>query len=290
MKNLKFESPKNLLEVCTLLAGNKGKYSMIAGGTDLIIEMRQNRLNPESETLINISSLDELKYIREDNESIYIGAGTTHDVLSGSTIVKKYARFLADAAASIGSPQTRSRGTIGGNIITAAQCADTIPPLLVLNADIKLVSSEGERIVSIGDFFTAPKKTAIKADEILVEIQFKKPDISGKAVFNKLIRRKAVAKARINFSAFAVQDSDGKITDIRIAPGSVTPIHMRFPEAEEMLIGKVPDIALVKEAAVKVSETMVKVTGRRWSTPFKEPVLKTMAERGLLEILEVEND
>jgi len=290
MKNLKFESPETLLEAYTLLEGNEGKFCLIAGGTDLIIEMRQKKLRPETETLINIGLLNELNYIREDNEFIFIGAGTTHAVLSGSTIVKKYARFLADAAASIGSPQTRNRGTIGGNIITAAQCADTIPPLLVLDAELKLVSSERERIVPIGDFFTAPKKTAIKADEILVEIQFKKPDTSGKAVFNKLIRRKAVAKARINFSAFAVQDSDGKITDIRIAPGSVTPIHMRFPEAEDMLVGKVPDTALVKEAAGKVSETMVKVTGRRWSTPFKEPVLKTMAERGLLEILEVKND
>lgn len=288
MKKLKFESPGTLLEACELLKGNKGEFRLIAGGTDLIIEMRQKKLR--SETLINIGLLEELNYIREDNEFIYIGAGTTHSVLSENTIIRKNVSFLADAAKAIGSPQTRNRGTIGGNILTAAQCADTIPPLLVLDADLKLISINGSRSVPIEDFFVSPKKTAIKLDEILMEIKIKKPDPSGRAVFKKLIRRKAVAKARINFSAYALQDSIGVIGDIRIAPGSVTPVHMRFHEAEDILRGKIPDLALVKEAALKVSEMMVRVTGQRWSTPFKEPVLKIMAERGLLEILEVVNE
>jgi len=290
MKNLKFESPGTLLEVYTLLKGNEGKFCLIAGGTDLIIEMRQKRLKPETETLINIGLLNELNYIREDNEFIFIGAGTTHSVLSENTLIRQYVSFLADAAKTIGSPQTRNRGTIGGNILTAAQCADTIPPLLVLNADLKLISTNGERSVPIEEFFVSPKKTEIKPDEILVEIKIRKPDPSGRAVFKKLIRRKAVAKARINFSAFALQDSAGLIKDIRIAPGSVTPVHMRFHEAEDILRGKIPDLVLVKKTAEKVSEVMVGVTGRRWSTPFKEPVLKVMSERGLLEILEVENN
>lgn len=290
MKKMKFKSPKSLSEVCSLLAGNRGKCCLIAGGTDLIIEMRQNRLSPESEILIDISSLKELKFIREDDESIYIGAGTTHSELSASGIIKDSVLFLSEAAGFIGSPQTRTRGTIGGNIITAAQCADTIPPLLVLNAELKLLSSGGERIIAIKDFFKAPKKTDIHFDEVLTEIRFKKPDDSARAVFKKLIRRKAIAKARINFCALAVQNSEGKITDIRISPGSVTPVHMRFSDSEGILLGKIPNPALIKEAAVRVSEKMVAVTGRRWSTSFKEPVLATMAERGLLEILEVKND
>jgi CO/xanthine dehydrogenase FAD-binding subunit len=288
MSKLDFIKPESLSEALEILSDYRDRAVITAGATDLMVEMRAGKFNPKVEFLVDISSLDDMSFIREDDSLIRIGAATTHANLAESSIVQQYAPFLCKASGSVGSPQTRNRGTVGGNVITAAQCADTIPPLLVLDAVLVFENSAGSREISLESFCSAGDEDgSIQPDEILSEIYFKKPDSQAKSVFDKLIRRKAIAKSRISFCALAVQDSAARITDIRIVPGAVTPFHMRFREIEKMLKNQIPDKTLIKKAAEKISSEMISITGKRWSTPYKGPVLGIMAERGLITILEV---
>ncbi len=289
MRAINYIKPESVFETLGLLQEYGNRAKCIAGGTDIIIAMRYNTLPQQVAYLIDISSLKELSEIREEGDEIIIGAGTTHTEIEENRLLQDFVPFLCSASRAVGSPQIRNRGTVGGNLVTSAQCADTIPPLMVLEASLVLRSTKGERILTIGDFLTGPKKTAITVNELLVEIRFQKPPRNAKGIFTKLIRREAVAKSRISVAALAQQDSTGVVTILRLAPGSVTPKPSRFSTVESLLLGSFPGEEEIQTAARAASEYMISSTGRRWSTPYKEPVLQTLIARALHSILEVNN-
>jgi CO/xanthine dehydrogenase FAD-binding subunit len=219
-----------------------------------------------------------------------IGAAVTHARIAGDPLVAAASLILGMAAHSVGSPQIRNRGTIGGNVLTAAQCADTIPALLVLDAELRLRNSAGtERIVAIRDFFPKPKCTAIRSDELLMDIRF--ASLAGtnwKGSYYKLIRRAAVAKSRLNFATLASLAADGTIAEARISIGSTLPTPGRFTVAEQLLKGQRPSAALVDAAAEACTAYMIEVAGRRWSAEYKEPVVRNLARRQLALVLGLE--
>jgi len=204
---------------CELLA-NKGKeIKLIAGGTDLMIDLKKNKLTDEIKYILDISKIEEINYIREEDDYIKIGALVTHTDISKNQLILENASFLCKAASKVGSPQVRNRGTIGGNIITASPAADIIPVLITLDASCVFRSKENERVEKIIDIFKKPNLTNIKNDEILCEIRFKKPDKKAREDFYKLTRRNAVDKARINIAVIALQNDLGLVEDIRISVG-----------------------------------------------------------------------
>ena len=138
-----YKIPNTIEEACDLLWKAEGRAKIIAGGTDLVIGLRNGDQNPPS--IIDITRIEELRKIEEKNGAVSIGAAVTHSEIASSSLVKRYGRVLSDATSEIGSPQIRNLGTIGGNIINASPSADTIPPLMVLNAMGRVVSKEGER-------------------------------------------------------------------------------------------------------------------------------------------------
>ncbi len=288
MKPLAILQPETISEVIAVIDEYDNRALCIAGATDVMIALRNRELPEATELLVDISRIAELQGIREDENLIKIAAGTTHTEIEQDPLLQHYAPCLCAAARSIGSPQIRNRGTMGGNIVTAAQCADTIPPLMVLSAEIVLVSRCGTRILPIEEFFTGPKKTARRNNELVTEIRFAKPPPNARGYFYKLMRKETVAKARISIAALAEQSLDGTISLLRLSPGSVTPRPRRFYPVEQLLEGRKPDEHLIEEAAGKTAEIMVSITGRRWSTPYKEPVLRTLAARALKEILTIE--
>jgi CO/xanthine dehydrogenase FAD-binding subunit len=288
MKRMRIEQPASLADAAALLAEHGSRALCVAGATDVIISWRKGELPEAAELLVDISGLKELRGIRESEGQIIIGSGTTHAEAESDPLLLSTVPFLCEAAASVGSPQIRNRGTIGGNIVTSAQCADTIPPLLVLDAEAVLVSAAGERTVALSDFLIGPKQTAIRPEEIMREIRFTRPPEGARGAFVKLIRREAVAKARISLALLAAADSAGKLTDCRFSPGSVTPQPQRFSEVERLLCSRVPDEQLIEEAAELTAAVMIRESGRRWSAPYKEPVLKTLTSRLLRRILMAE--
>ncbi len=240
--------------------------------------MRKSR-TPYS--ILDISPLKELRYIKEHTGKIRIGALTTHSQIAESELIKKNAKPLALACSTVGSPSIRNLGTLGGNVVNASPAADSLAPLALLNAQIILASLNGERKVAIADFIKGAYKTDIKPDELLVAIEIDSLPVGTFSHFIKLGRRNALAIARLSVaSALRLQDS--KIVEARIAPGAVFRSPQRVKPAEDYLSGKEPSEELFAEAGKIVSQEMIKVTGIRWSTPYKEPVLAALVKRALI--------
>lgn len=288
MQNFNFIRPNNLDEACDLLVRYKDKAKIIAGGTDLIIALREEKLANCLEIIIDVSNLKELNYIKEEGKYIKIGSGVRHTEIAKNKLIKKYAPVLSMAASVVGSPQIRNRGTIVGNIITASPAADTIPALIVLDTMLVIKKGKEKREMFLKEIFEGPNKVNLKSDEIVCEIFFEKLPLDAKSNFTKLARRNAVDKARMNIAAIAQQDKDRLITDIRISVGSLTPIPERFKDAEDLLLGEIPTQDLIQKAGKKIAEEMINKSGYRWSTEYKEPVVKSLIGRVLNRVLEVE--
>jgi CO/xanthine dehydrogenase FAD-binding subunit len=280
MKPFDYIATGTIEEACAELDAHAGRARVLAGGTDLVLELRRNgELSPG--TLVDISRIGSLRGITESAEEIRIGPLTTHAELSRSEVVRCRAWFLASAAGEIGSPQIRNRGTIGGNIMHAAACADTVPPLVALGARVMLRSMQGERVVPLEEFFQAPYRTRARDNEVLTGIMFAPVPPLARTTFVKLGRRNALSIARLSVAALIERDSQGVIVDARIVPGAALPVWRRIPEAETILCGEKASTSLFAAAGRKVAATMVEATGRRWSTEYKEPVLAVLVRRAL---------
>lgn len=278
-----YKTPNTIEEAIDLLWQAEGKAKIIAGGTDLVIGLRNGDQNPQ--TLIDITKIEELQKIEEKNGTISIGAAVTHSEIASSSLVKKYGKVLSDAASEIGSPQVRNLGTIGGNIINASPAADTIPPLMVLNATGKIVSKEGDRQLPLYQLFKGPYETNLKPHELLVQITFQKLPSDIRSSFVRLARRDAMAIARMSV-AVVLQIEKNRIGDVRIAIGSVTPTPRRMSEAETFLKGKSPDEGSLQKASLKITETMIRQSGIRPSTSYKRPVVEALFIRAMGKALE----
>lgn len=280
MRAFEYISPRSLDDACRLLSSGGEHPRILAGGTDVLVELRKPAASQPS-MIMDISRLAELRGIEESGDSILIRPLTTHAELAQSEIIKRHAPLLHTAVSTIGSPQIRNRGTIGGNIMNAAACADTVPPLMVLGAQLKLLSAEGERALPMSDFFVKPYQTTAGQNEILTEIRFPKLPQNAKSMFIKLGRRNALAIARLSVAVVLVKNPDGTIGEARIVPGAVFPQWQQVPEAEQLLLGKKPSKELFVEAGEKISAAMILHTGRRWSTEYKEPVIAVLVRRAL---------
>ena len=206
---------------------------------------------------------------------------TSHAELCSSELVRRHAPLLAAAASMVGSPQIRNRGTIGGNIMNAAACADTVPPLMALGTVLTLSSTSGIRQIPLEDFFLKPYRTVARPDEILTDIRCATLPSNARSTFLKLGRRNAVSIARLSVAAILARGRSGTIEDARIVPGAAFPTWKRVDEAEKMLIGQQPSRSLFAEAGIRVAECMIAITGRRWSTEYKEPVIPVLVRRAL---------
>jgi xanthine dehydrogenase iron-sulfur cluster and FAD-binding subunit A len=280
MKAFDYIAVETVAEACNVLAGHGPELTLLAGGTDVLIELRR-ATTKAPKVVLDISGVPELRGIEEADGSITIKPLTTHTELMRSDLLRQFAPLLGSAAAAIGSPQIRDRGTVGGNIMNAAACADTVPPLIALDATVTLQSKAGCREMPLADLFVKPYQTKARPGELLTAIHFPKLAPSARSAFIKLGRRNALAISRMSVAAVLQIGSDGRIVDARIVPGAAFPTWKRVPEAEQMLVGQKPEAKLFAAAGQKVSEEMIKATGRRWSTEYKEPVIAVLVRRAL---------
>ena len=280
MKPFDYIAVETAAEACQALAQYGPEACILAGGTDLLLGLRR----PSSKgprTVIDISAVSELACLEESDGCISIGPLTTHSRLLCSKALRQSAPLLVSAAASIGSPQVRSRGTVGGNIMNAAACADTVPALVALGAKVTLQSRTGSRELELGNLFLKPYETRAKPDELLAAIRFLPLPPNTRSAFIKLGRRNALSISRLSVAAILQLADDGTISDARIVPGAAFPTWKRVTRAERMLVGEKPSAKLFAAVGHRVSEEMIKETGRRWSTEYKEPVLATLVRRAL---------
>jgi carbon-monoxide dehydrogenase medium subunit len=280
VKAFDYIAVNTVAEACSLLAAHGPELTILAGGTDVLIELRRGTTKAPK-VVLDISGVPELGGIEEADGNIILKPLATHTELACSELVRQFAPLLGSAAAAIGSPQIRDRGTVGGNIMNAAACADTVPPLVALGATVTLQSKAGCRELALADLFVKPYQTKAKPDELLTAIRFPKLAPGARSTFIKLGRRNALAISRMSVAAVLQIGSDGKIVEARIVPGAAFPTWKRVPEAEQMLVGQKPEAKLFAAAGQKVSEEMIKATGRRWSTEYKEPVIAVLVRRAL---------
>ena len=277
-----FVSPANVDEALALLAEHGGKVSVLAGGTDLVPKINCYELCPE--IILYLGNLG-LNTIKEVDGGLEIGACVTISAFLENDLIAKKAPILRQAAFDHSSPAIRSAGTIGGNIVNASPAADMVGPLYVLDAKLKLVSSAGERVVPIEEFFTGPGKTVCAPNELLKSICIPAP--KGGMSFVKLGRRKAQSLAVIAASV-RLEVEGGVCKAARIALSSVAPTVIRCNKAEQMLAGKAVDASLLRavaEAAIAESSPIDDVRSSAW---YRSEAGKGIARQALFAAANLE--
>ena len=209
--------PTTLPEALRTLADEPEGARIVAGGTDVLVEL-QRGVKP-ARTLIDVSGLRELKYVRRAGDTIAIGGLATHNDLLAAPFARTAALPLAQACIEVGAPQIRARATIAGNLVTASPANDTIAPLTVLGAELVLASATGERTLPIGEFFTGFRRTLLRPDELVREIRF--PALGGqrRGLFLKLGLRRAQAISVIDVAFVLAFDGARRVSEARIALG-----------------------------------------------------------------------
>jgi aerobic carbon-monoxide dehydrogenase medium subunit len=279
VKRFSYFAPRNITEALNFLDQYPDCAKLLAGGTDLIVQMNNQYLNPQH--LVDLKTVAELKgiYIRE--EGLRIGSLTTVSEIESSAAIAKIIPFLAEAAKTVGSVQIRNRATIGGNLCRAAPSADLIPPLLVLDSRIKIQSSHGARVIPLEKFFCGPGKTTLRSDEILTEIIISTPPSSGVGIYLKHGPRQTMDLAVVGVAVFLICDSKLACERARIAFASVAPTPMRAKKAEEVLQGKnLTEDVIRQVAAVAAGEInpLSDVYGDDW---YKRAVGEVLVRRAI---------
>ncbi len=252
---------------------------VLAGGTDIVPKMRQGVFS--ASILVDASRVISLDFIEDQGKEVVIGALTTHQKLTDSALIKNVNPSLTTAAESVGCIQTRCRGTLGGNIANASPAADTIPPLLIYDADLLLQSLEGERIMPLESFLKGPGETALEPGEFVHSVSFSPLLGSWGSVFLKIGKRSGMAISVVNGTAAIVLDDEGMITDARIALGAVAPTVIRCRETEKSLIGKEPLPELFKNASEICREEITPITDIRSTEEYRIHSAAVIARRAL---------
>jgi len=271
----------SLDEALALLATTGGRP--VAGATDLIPAMRAGRVSPRH--LVDISRLREWRYItRGDDGWIHLGALVTHADLVSSPLIQQAGGGLWAAATSLGGPQTRVRGTLGGNLANASPAADVGTALVGLDAAITLVSSAGERRLPLRDFFTGPGMTVLQPAELIKEVAFRPvADLAGGA-FLKMGLRRSLAIAVVNVGVTVRLDGD-RIGEAIIAIGAAAPTIVRAEAAEAVLVGAKPTPAVMQQAGELAALAIRPIDDLRATAAYRRAISPVLVRRALTEAI-----
>jgi carbon-monoxide dehydrogenase medium subunit len=280
LREFEYLEPSSLSEAVSLLNQHSKAAKIFAGGTDLLVDMKEGELSPRY--LIDIKGIPGQDYIKYDEKKgLRMGALTTMRQIETSRVVREQFPPLAQAAKVLGSVQVRNRATIGGNLCNASPAAETAPPLLVLGAKVKLVGSRGERMLPLEEFFVGPELTVLDK-EILTEIIVPSPSPHTRGVYISISRRRAVDLALVGVAVAAVVDPEkGRWKEVKIALGAVGPTPMRVPKAERILNGKRIDAALIEKAARIASDEADPISDVRASAWYREEMVRVLVQRTL---------
>lgn len=302
--------PFSIEEAIKLLQKYENRAMLIAGGTDVMVGIRQNKFSPQ--VLISLKGVKGLDYIETYKNGLRIGALSTHNQLAESVLIRESFTALSDAVDHLGSLQIRNVATIGGNISNALPSADTACPLLVLNAQVKIKGPQGERKLPLSEFFIGPGKTALRSDEILLEFNIPSlPPNSGSAYW-KVARRQAMElpilgvammlsiqvvdassmkeaftkRATLEELLSALDRSEIYCREVRMALGVTAPIPIRSKNVEGTLIGsKLTTERLLKSGIEASNEAKARDTmrGTAW---FRREMVKVAPKRLAIKCLE----
>lgn len=290
MKKFKYFEPSTIEEACRLLSEFKNKSKILAGGTDLLIQMRREAIDPKY--LVNIKGIDHLDYILNQDKSLRIGALVTHKKLIDSMIIQRDFNIIREACLAIGTVQVRNIGTFVGNICNGSPSADTVPALIALGAKVKIVSLGKERSILVEDFFTAPFQTILEPDEMVIEVEVPHPPSSldehslwGRS-YLWVPKITTTDETLVSVAVCLEIDPERQLlVQVRIALGSVAPTVMRARESEKFLAGNKVDAKVFYEgsriAAYEITPRSREEYRRHLTEVLVEKSLSIATERAL---------
>ena len=273
--------PKTVKEAISLLEKYEGKAKVIAGGTDLMVQMRGGRLSPEF--VLDIGGIEALNYIHYDErQGLTIGALAPIRSLERSPVLHQHFPILAQAASQLGSVAIRNIGTIGGNLCNAAPSAETAPALIALSSIARIVGPGGERSVLLEDFFVGPGKTTLGPAELLLGIQVPTPAPITKGIYLKHAQRGTIDLAMVGTAA-VIQFSPDDLTcnEVKIALGAVAPTPVRARLAEEIIKGKKLDESIIERSAEAAVGDACCISDVRACDEYREEMIKVFVRRAL---------
>jgi CO/xanthine dehydrogenase FAD-binding subunit len=282
-----YERPKSISEALTILEQAGGRGRVIAGGTDLVLHLRQGQ--QAADLLVDITGIDELKRIEEEDGWIRIGAAVTHAEVAKHSLIQKEAAALAQGCAQMGSPQIRNAATLVGNVISAKPAGDGAIPLMALEAEMKVASKAGERWVPMEEMYRGIGLSSIKtSSEVATEVRFRKLGERGRTRFFRMARRKALTLPMLNGAvSILLNASLNRIEKARIALGPVAEKPFRPRRAEAYLESKEISPQFILEAArIGSEEASPRTSLLRGSDSYRKEMIRLYLGRTLQELLE----
>lgn len=288
MKPFDFYAPATVTEALELIHKYRDSVSVIAGGTDLVLELNEYRAAPA--VVVDLKKIKELDYIRVEDGKFHIGPMATHAAVAAHPEIREKVRILHDATRQVGSPQIRNLGTIGGNIAQSSVAGDGLAACVTLGADVTLKSVRGERTMSINDFLAgegAQKRNILEADELLTDISFPVPDTRHTATaFYKLAKRKSLAISVIGGGMAATVDDNGVCTHVSMRAGALGRYPMHFATSEEYLLGKKLTYATMLEVLPIMHDQVLEANrSRPWSVFYKKEGVQGVFKKLFADIL-----
>jgi xanthine dehydrogenase iron-sulfur cluster and FAD-binding subunit A len=279
-----YHSPRSIDEALPLLAEHAGRARIIAGGTDLILEL-ERKVRPDVDTLIDITRIPGLDQIEVQDGWVRMGPLVTHNHCAGSKPLQRSAFALSKACWQVGAPQIRNRGTVAGNLITASPANDSITPLMAFGAQVRLASTTGQRVVPLTDFFTGVRKTVMRDDELMLEISFPLPPEGAHSGFYKLGLRKAQAVSLVNVAILV--ELEGKVVQrAAVTLGAVAPTVIHASEAEAFLVGKSLSEEIIERAGELAAEASRPIDDIRATAGYRKAMTRVVTLRTLRAIRE----
>ncbi|MFH1116088.1 MAG: xanthine dehydrogenase family protein subunit M [Pseudomonadota bacterium] len=277
LEPFEYAAPSTVNEAVSLLDGHGEQVKVLAGGTDLVWQMAKKKVQPE--LLLDIGNIRELDFIVQTGDTLRIGALTTFSAVETSALIHDKAPILASAAASMGKPQIRTRGTIGGNLANRSPAADSATPLLVLNAHVVMVGKFGERTLPLPEFYR--EETALRPDELLTEIRVPLHELgAAKGDFIKLGVRKAACLPIVSVSVLLGQEH-GDCTWARVAFGAAAPTPIRAYRAEDFLTGTRLTDDVIRQAAEIAADETRPISDVRASKAYRKEVAGVLVRRAI---------
>jgi xanthine dehydrogenase iron-sulfur cluster and FAD-binding subunit A len=273
-------APASLEETLIILSKKREKARLIAGGTDLMLELERG-VRKGIETVIDITRLPgQDRIVLDEEDNIHIGPLVTHNTVVASKLLRERAFPLVCAAWQVGAPQIRNRATVAGNLVTASPANDTIPPLMALGARLTLASSKSSRQVPLHGFYTGVRRTVMQPDEMLVDISFPALKTSQHGTFMKLGLRRAQAISLVN-TAILLKLSAGHVVNACITLGAVAPTIINAAEAEAYLIDKELTDEVINHAAELAASASRPINDIRGSAAYRHAMVRVLVMRGL---------
>ncbi|MEM0475133.1 MAG: xanthine dehydrogenase family protein subunit M [Zestosphaera sp.] len=272
------------LDEALRLLSRKEDVKVLAGGTDLVVDLKIGRYKPK--TIVDISGIRSLRYIVDEGDKVRIGALTRMQDIVESPVIREKLPVLAEAASMLGSWQIRNMATVGGNLCNASPAADSAPPLLVHEAKIKLTSIEGTREIPITEFFTGPRKTVMYKTELLHEIVVPyDADFARSYSYVKVGRRNSFTLSVVAIAA-VLKIRNKRIEDVRIALNAVAPTPVRARSVESFLKGKEVRSDVIEEASELVLNDISPISDVRASAEYRKHISRVLVKDALLKALE----